>query len=295
MISSMTGFGEAACHADGIAYTVEIKTVNNRYFKTNMKISEVAAFAAEDAEKILREQIRRGTVNYVLRMQSLGGQSFAQVDSAALAEYARKVQAAAESLALDNQQVDLAALLTLPGVVQPAVPDAELAEKMKKVILELTEQAIKQLKQMRACEGKALAKDLLANCRVIKEKLQLISQQAPNVVTLYYEKLQKRIAELLGQAKGQIDQDTLSRETAIFAERSDIAEELSRLHSHLAQFETCCAGNDHSGRRLDFISQEMLREANTIASKASNVEISRWIIDVKCAIDRIKEQVQNVE
>jgi len=162
---------------------------------------------------------------------------------------------------------------------------------------------------MRAVEGAELAADLNRYCKAISEGLERIRSRSTGVLQEYSKKLKKRVDELLAEAKLKLDEDMLAREAAVFAERSDISEELSRLTSHLQQFTESCQGssssvksgqagnlpNNQAGRRLEFISQEMLREANTIASKASDAEISHWVVDIKCSIDRIKEQVQNVE
>ncbi len=294
MISSMTGFGEATAEADGIVYTVEIRAVNNRFFKPHLRLPDIAAYLEADIEMIHREKIHRGAVHYSLRMKNVSGQALFEIDEHALAAYMSKLGALAGG-AESNCRIDLAALLSLPGIVQPVSPDSEQSEKMKQVILSLTEQAIDRLKEMRAQEGKALAEDLIANCNVIAEKLQHIRGRSETVMQEYHEKLRKRVAQLLSDGNLKIDEETLAREVAVFADRCDISEELIRLASHIEQFGKCCRRDDHAGRRLDFISQEMLREANTIGSKASDAQISQWVIDIKCAVDRIKEQVQNVE
>ena len=294
MISSMTGFGQASCQSDGVAYEVEIKTVNNRYFKAILRLSDVASFAGDVIEKTLRDQIHRGTVNYSLRMQAVGEVSLFDINENVISEAAGKLKTVADNNGIDGR-IDLAQLLSLPGAVCPISPDAAQTEKMKTIILDLTTEAIEKLKQMRSNEGKALADDMLSNCEIISQKLDVISDGCSDMIDLYHDKLKKRTDDLLSKNGLNIDPDTLAREVAVYAERSDIAEELSRLRSHLKQFALCCKNSDKSGRRLDFMSQEMLREANTIASKALNVEISQTVIDIKCAIDRIKEQVQNVE
>jgi uncharacterized protein (TIGR00255 family) len=290
----MTGFGEASAEVDGAVYTVEIKTVNNRYVKIHLRIPEIVSFLEMEVEAFLREKIRRGMVNCSIRMKNVTGQALFDLDENALNGYLAKLNdiAAANDIAC---KVDLASMLTLPGIVQSAVPDQDQADKMKTTVMELVAQAVEKLKQMRAGEGATLVKDLTANCDIMSEKLELIRQRSPEVVKEYHEKLKKRTAELLATGQLDIDAEMLARETVIFADRCDIAEELTRLQSHIQQFKTHCQSNDNAGRKLDFISQEMLREANTIASKASDAQISQWVIDVKCAIERIKEQVQNIE
>jgi len=148
---------------------------------------------------------------------------------------------------------------------------------------------------MRSTEGDYLETDIKKCCTIIEEGLEQVRGRSTIVIKEYADKLKKRVNVLLAHAELEIDEGILAREVAIFAERSDISEEVARLDSHLQQFSQCCRGSDQAGRRLDFISQEMLREANTIASKASDTETTRYVVDIKCQIDRIKEQVQNIE
>jgi uncharacterized protein (TIGR00255 family) len=183
----------------------------------------------------------------------------------------------------------------LPGIIRPELPDKERAEHIKKQVLEISQEALDKLKQMRATEGGYLEADIKKCCTAIEEDLEQVRGRSDIIIQEYAEKLKKRVNELLAHAELKIDEGILAREVAIFADRSDISEEVSRLDSHLQQFEQCCKGNDQAGRRLDFISQEMLREANTIASKASDTETTRFVVNIKCQIDRIKEQVQNIE
>ncbi len=289
----MTGFGHAAVEADGIDYNVEVKTVNNRYLKAYVRLPDVAAFLESDVDKLLRSRICRGTVNYTLGMKNVSGKPLIRIDENVLGQY---LEALGKAAGQDSRRnIDLSGLLTLPGVIEPDQPDTDEAEKIRKVVLELSAKAIDQLKEMRSEEGQNLADDLIGNCGIIAEKLELIGTRCPVVIDEYHKKLESRINELLAGAKLEIDADILARELAVYAERCDIAEEITRLRSHIEQFANYCRKNDNAGRRLDFIAQEMLREANTITSKSSDAQISEWAIDVKCIVDRIKEQVQNIE
>ena len=162
-------------------------------------------------------------------------------------------------------------------------------------MLVISQEAIDKLKQMRASEGRFLEEELRGHCRAIEEDLKYINSRSDTVTKEYAEKLKQRVDILLAEARLNLDEEILAREVAIFADRSDISEEVARLDSHLQQFVQSCQANEQAGRRLDFISQEMLREANTIASKASDCEVTRRVVDIKCWIERIKEQVQNVE
>ena len=227
-------------------------------------------------------------------MKNISGQALFDIDENTLATYIRRLK----GLLSDDDtrsQLDLGSLLMLPGIVQPAIPDEKQTERMRQTVLALTQEALNQLSVSRGQEGDVLKADLLANCDRIVERLKIIGDRVDTVVAEYHNRLKDRVENLLAQAKLKLDEDLLAREVAIYAERSDIAEEVSRLTAHLDQFRECCEKGGPVGRRLDFVTQEMLREANTIGSKSSDAVIAQSVIDIKCAIDRIKEQVQNVE
>jgi uncharacterized protein (TIGR00255 family) len=290
----MTGYGDAEGQLNGVTYTVEIRTVNNRYFKANIKLPETIAFLTDAVEKLLRKNLSRGTINYVLRLRNAPANVLFDIDEKALQTFMERLGRIASSAKI-NSPIDIGNLLNLPGILEPATPDEDTAEQIKKTVLEISQEAIEKLKQMRTAEGTALEADLKKHCDAIKQDIEQINARSDVVLTRYADKLKKRVNELLADAKLKLDEETLAREVAIFAERSDISEEIARLDSHLQQLVQGCQTNSQAGRRLDFISQEMLREANTIASKASDTEITRCVVDIKCRIDRIKEQVQNVE
>ena len=290
----MTGFGEAQSEINGITYIVEIRTVNNRYLKTCVRLTETTAFLEEAIDTLLRKNLTRGMVSCVLRLKNAPANVLFDIDETALRAYMEKLGQIVSS-ANTKCPIDIGGLLTLPGIVRPALPDEEKAKQIKKGVLSITQTAIDKLKQMRAAEGAALAADLRSHCEAIKQDLEQIRANSGTVLQEYQKKLRKRVDELLADAKLKLDEETLAREVALFAERSDISEETARLDSHLQQFAENCQADVQAGRRLDFISQEMLREANTIASKAYNTEVIRCVVDIKCRIDRIKEQVQNIE
>jgi uncharacterized protein (TIGR00255 family) len=290
----MTGFGQGCSEVDGVVYTVEVRSVNNRYFKAQIRIPDMVAYLEGEIERLHRNSIQRGTVNYMLRMKNISGDAFFDIDENALKNYAQRLSGLLDEND-GSSRIDLASMLSLPGMVQPVVPDQAHLDKMRKVILSLTQEALEMLKQSRVVEGRSIAADLLANLDRIEENLDIVSSRVGDVVQEYHARLKDRVDRLLANAQLNIDQDLLAREVAVFADRSDIAEELSRLAAHLEQFRKCCQAGGTVGRRLDFITQEMLREANTIASKSSDTTINQSVIEMKCAIDRIKEQVQNVE
>jgi len=294
MINSMTGYGEAQGEVNGVSCAVEIKTVNNRYLKAAIKLPDAAAFVEEDIEKLLRKNLSRGTVNYVLRLKDVSARVLFDIDAAALQAVVEKLSRVRFSAGVAGT-IDVGSLLNLPGIVVPALPDKKIRERIRRTILRISQEAVDKLKGMRAAEGAALEADLMKRCKAIERGLERIHARSAAILPEYAKRLRRRVDELLMQTELKLGQDVLAREVAVFADRSDISEEIARLSSHLRQFAVSCQGDGQAGRRLDFISQEMLREANTIASKASDAEIARWVVDVKCQIDRIKEQVQNVE
>ncbi len=294
MLNSMTGYGEAIGELDGVSYIVEIKAVNNRYLKTIIKLPENSTFLEDDIDKELRRQLSRGTVNYVLRLKGIAASALFEIDEAALQSVVTRLNQVSSSVGA-NGAIDLANLLTLPGIVQPVMPGEEEVAKVRQFVLELTHTALDKLRQMREAEGKFLEADLRKNCDAIAGELEVIRRRSGSVVQEYAKRLRRRVDELLAQAKLKLDEETLAREVAILADRSDISEEIARLDAHLEQFRRICQTDGQAGRRLDFLSQEMLREANTVASKAGDAQIARSVVDIKCLIERLKEQIQNIE
>ncbi len=294
MIHSMTGYGQAAAEFGEMSYWAEIRTVNNRYLKLNMRLPETASFAEDEIEKVLRSSLSRGMVNFSLKIRSSNVDEIVNIDPTVLQGYVAQIKNACRQVGID-ENINIAELLPLPGVITAVEPDKEKALELLSQIKEVVKTALDCLGEMRIEEGKALYEDLKVNCSVIAQRLDEIEQRIDKVIDEYYEKLKKRVDQLLSSAQLELDEDLLAREVAVFAERCDISEEISRLKSHLNQFDLACKAKANAGRKLDFITQEMLREANTIGSKASDAQIANNVVDIKCAIDRLKEQVQNVE
>jgi uncharacterized protein (TIGR00255 family) len=293
MVNSMTGFGAACGQVQGVEFTVELRSVNNRYLKVSHRLPEGLHVLETPIEAKVRDRIHRGTVSVAVRMKVPDEQAVYRVNRSALNSYLDQLREA-ELDANPQLRVDLAALLQLPGVCVPP-PLEELAEKTADGLLGLLGEALDALERMRQTEGRSIAEDLTTQAERINELLDVIASRTDEVVKLYHERLTQRVGELAAQAKLHLDGETLAREVALFAERSDIAEELSRLRAHLVEFRKLLDGDEAVGRKLDFMAQEMLREANTIASKASDADIARKVVDIKTAIDRIKEQAANVE
>lgn len=290
MISSMTGYGAAGATEQGVRYTVEIRSLNNRYYKAGIKLPEGMQWIEPDVDRWMRESLGRGSISYTLRIRD-DGSAAAGVNVGALRGYVERLQ----SLRGEGTTIDLAALLALPGVCDATELTEDAMTARKGVVERLSRKAIAALEEMRRREGQALREHLLKECAAVREHLDAVRTRAPAVVLEYHEKLAARVARLLQQAQLDLDRDLLAREVAVYADRCDIMEEITRLGSHLDQFTALCDSREEAGRKLDFLAQEMLREANTIGSKSNDADITRRIVDIKASIDRIKEQVQNVE
>jgi uncharacterized protein (TIGR00255 family) len=216
-----------------------------------------------------------------------------EINVPALRSYLEQLQSLVVEGSVEN--VQMAPLLTLPGVCVPREIEKETRDQMFEVVKELTDIAIGKLIAMRSEEGSALRKDLLHHAAELRKISDDTAKLAPAVITSYQKRLKTRIEQLLVDGPITVENDDFLREVAIFAERCDISEEIIRLRSHLDQLEGLCDSDDFVGRKLDFLAQEMLREVNTIGSKANDSGIAHNVVEMKGLIDRIKEQVQNVQ
>lgn len=291
MILSMTGFGEASLEEAGHVYHVEIRSVNNRYLKLATRLPEQFEFLEAEIESVVRKRITRGSLTLKLHYRDLSAAAAQEINVEAVKHYLSQLS----SIMQPNFNVDVATLAMLPGVCQPQEISDEQREQCAAVALRLADQAISKLIEMRNVEGQVLADDLRKHCGIVRENLAAIEARIGTVVVEYRDRLLHRVRELLAGSGAKLGEEDLLREVSVYAERSDISEEISRLRSHLDQFDVNLGNREPSGRKLDFISQEMLREANTIGSKAGDAAIARHTIEIKAAIDRIKEQVQNAE
>jgi uncharacterized protein (TIGR00255 family) len=293
MLKSMTGYGSADGEVDDVQYAVEVRSVNNRYLKVSLRLPESIQPLEARLEQAVRDRIGRGTVNVSVRMKVPEEQVAHRINTTVLETYVEQLRVV-EVEANPMFRLDIGSLLQLPGVCEPPALE-ELAERTADGLEALLIEALETLIEMRSTEGSAIVEDLLVNASQIEKNLEYIDGCVEQVVRQYHDRLATRVAELTNQAKIDIDEETLAREVAIFAERSDIAEEISRLRTHVTEFRKLCETDDAVGRKLDFMAQEMLREANTIASKSSDADIARRVVDVKTCIDRIKEQAANIE
>jgi uncharacterized protein (TIGR00255 family) len=296
VLLSMTGYGEASFQSDDLTLAIELRSVNNRYLKVTLRAAEPYNLLEPEFEKVIRRSVRRGTIQVHLRCQRRASAQDFQINGTALRSYLDQLRGLSAELNLpDRGQVLLAQALALPGVVpEPANASFSLEEDWPRLEMVL-EKALARLQAMRQEEGRAMAQELLQQRDHIARELDRIRQRLPLVAVSYRDRLLERVRGLLAELDVKIDQSDLIKEVSIFAERSDIAEEVVRLASHLDQFQEILNEPESAGRKLEFLTQEMFRETNTIGSKASDVDISRYVVEIKGTLEKIRELVQNVE
>jgi uncharacterized protein (TIGR00255 family) len=296
VLLSMTGYGEASYQSEALSLAVELRALNNRYLKVSLRAPEPYNLLESEFEKVVRKTVKRGTLQIHLRVQRQYALQDFQVNAVALRSYIDQLRSACGELGLRDQgEVLLGQVLTLPGVVpEPGTSSLKLDEEWP-VMERVLEEALRKLQTMRQEEGRAMAQELLNLRDHIAAELAAIRGRAPQVAVLFRDRLLERVRGLLSGVDVRIDQSDLIKEVSIFAERSDIAEEVVRLGSHLDQFQVIVGEPESAGRKLEFLTQEMFREANTIGSKAGDVEISRHVVEIKGTLEKIRELIQNVE
>lgn len=296
MLQSMTGFGEAHCREDGLAVAVEIRAINNRYFKLSIRTSEGYGSLEPLIENEIRNAIHRGTIQVSVRIDHKHALEDYRINGDVLERYRRQLQEiTAQWPDAAGRSPTIESLLPLPGVVDDTSGETTDAATDWPMVQKTVNEALANLAHMRTEEGRAMKADLTANCGVVTASLDRIERRAPLVVEDYRNRLFDRLKRTLAQLDVELQPGDIIKEVGLFADRSDISEEIVRLRSHIEQFLTTMEMAESTGRKLDFLTQEMFREANTIGSKANDVEIAQHVIDIKTAIERIREMIQNIE
>jgi uncharacterized protein (TIGR00255 family) len=294
VLLSMTGFGDAASEADGLHVAAEIRTVNNRYLKLACKLPDAYVPLESRIEKVVRESVSRGTVQVALRVEQIGVSRRYTLDKTVLSGYWRELCEWSDEVGL-CRPTSVDALLSLPGaVIEGGTGAADLDAEWPTMEATLRV-ALERLRLFREEEGRAIREDLQGNAARISAELEQISARAPQVIAEYREKLHERVRVILEETDAKLDASDLIRDVSLFADRCDISEEIQRLRCHLEQFAAFLDAEKSMGRKLDFLSQEMFREVNTIGSKANNVEIAHCVVEMKAAVEKIRENLQNVE
>jgi len=289
----MTGYGDARRQSGGWKIHSEVRAVNNRYFKLTTRTSDGYASLEGAIEKVVREFVSRGTISVTLRVAHETSPDRFELNRESLQSYWQQLHRIAEATHAPAPS-DLGCLLQLPGAVTEPDNEADPQAAWPDVREVLTE-SLRKLQEFRVSEGESMRAELAAQCRGVAEQLDRVAVRAPGVVKDYRERLSERIKALLVEHAVQITDSDLLREMGLFADRCDITEEITRLRSHLEQFESVMGQQESQGRKLEFLSQEMFRETNTIGSKANDVEIAHCVVEMKANVEKIREILQNVE
>ena len=299
IVRSMTGQGHASEQGELGTVSVEIRTVNNRGFKCAPRVSDSLATLESKIEALTRSLIHRGTVHLTVSWRRVASESLPSVDVQALQAYVDQLAEVQINGEL-KPTLDLATLMTLPGVIGSVREDRRDDEPLWSFVERVIRSAISNLDEMRLIEGGRMGETLAADCEIVAERLARVRAIAPRAVESYRGRLESKIQRVLQEHDQQVQTVDLLREVQIYADRVDVSEEITRLGSHLQMFDDVLAGKEAElrepmGRKLDFILQEMFRETNTIGSKAADAEISSHVVEIKCAIERMRELVQNLE
>ena len=293
VLLSMTGYGESVVQNEHAYCRVEIRSVNNRHFKLSLRCPEGFQQQETEFERLLRETISRGTVNLTVRVDQKANSAGPRLNSELLKTYWRQLNEVCHELSAPPP--DLAHLLALPGVLNNDSFDSEVIERLWPLVEQAVKAAANHLQEFRRKEGESTANELRQLFDSIEEELAKVVKLAPQVARDYHEKLVQRTRELLSGTDVKVEPADVLREVALYADRCDIHEEITRLKSHIGQFLTLIEKGSSPGRKLDFLCQEMFREVNTIGSKANHIGLSHSAVEMKSSIERIREIVQNVE
>jgi uncharacterized protein (TIGR00255 family) len=289
-MKSMTGFGVGEAQTPAGRLIVEVRAVNHRFLDVRVRAPRELGDLASFAEQLGREKLTRGRIEVGIRVESSGGQAVSLDVDRARGAYQALCKLRDELS--PQSEVPLSLLSAVPDLFAPAT-DRE-RETMRVGCREAFDHALAALEQMRSDEGRVLRDDLRARLTAVRRSVDAIASRAPELIELYQKRLKTRLARLVG-SEVPFDAGRLEQEIALLADRSDVSEELTRLSSHCAQFEALFDSKEACGRRLDFLLQEMVREVNTIGSKAQDAEVAHLVVEAKSELERMREQVQNVE
>ena len=293
MIRSMTGYGKQNLSVEGREYQIEIKSVNHRYLDINVKIPKAISYLEETIKKEISNKIKRGKIDVFVSFENNSEEGRKIEINKQLAKlYIEQLKELAQEEKIESN-IDVMDIAKIPDVLTIKVDEEN--SKIKDEIKQVTQGAVTRILEMKNIEGEKISQDLLQRIRNIQSKIVEISAKSTGLIEEYVVKLEKRVKELL--KNDEVDKSRLAQEVVIYADKCSIEEEITRLKSHIFQFENLISNNQDGaiGKKLDFIIQEMNRETNTIGSKANNLEITNGVIDIKTEIEDIREQVQNIE
>lgn len=291
-MKSMTGYGKGEAFDEHRKVAIELKSVNNRYLEINSRFPRALNFVEDAVKKQIQEVVKRGTVELIYTYELTGeSDKSVRLDLPLAAEYLKAAKTVRDGLKLADD-VTAMSIIRMPDVLTLTAAEGD-REAIKKLFLEATKKAVAELDKMRRVEGVTVKSDFKKLIGNIVKALTAVVARAPKVVADYREKISKRVSELLESVP--IDESRIAMEVAVFADKCDINEEISRLTSHIDQFLAALETDDPQGRRLDFVAQEMNREINTMGSKANDLTLTKLVIEMKNELEKIKEQIRNVE
>jgi len=292
-MKSMTGFGRGQVSSENFAVSVEIKTVNNRFLDMNLRLSQELQTLEADLKRIIQSRLSRGRIDVNFQYERTDELVY-ELNRPLIAGYLAAMKQMQDEFSLSGEP-DLNVIARLPNALQPKKEDlnVEFADAIKKSL----EIALDELEKMREVEGESLKTELFFRLSEIENRLPRIESESAKVADEYQVRLTKKLNDFLAKSDSQIeiDQARLAQEVAYLADRSDISEEIMRLRSHIEHFRNISDGEKDTGKQLDFLTQELNREANTIASKTNNLIVKESALAIKSEIEKIREQVQNVE
>ena len=292
MVKSMTGYGRAVETVNGREFTVEVRSVNNRYLDCTVKLPRTLSFGEDAVKQAVKTTISRGKVDVFVSLRAEGaGDVTVSLNAPMVEGYLAAVKQMCDTYGLPND-VTAATLATLPDVFCLDKPQVD-EEQMQKDLMAVVEKALAAFDAMRCTEGQALEKDLRSRGETILSLVAKVEAGSPQTVADYRVRLEEKIREVLESTS--IDEARILTEAAIFADKIAVDEETVRLRSHLSQMDSMLSSGGAVGRKLDFLLQEVNREANTIGSKCSDVRLARVVVDIKAELEKIREQTQNIE
>jgi uncharacterized protein (TIGR00255 family) len=296
VLLSMTGFGEARTQTEGLVAGIEVRAVNNRHLKVTVRGTDPYPMFEAELEKVVRRHVRRGTVTVHVRVERRARPADLDLNTEALTAYLRQIRDACQNAGTPEFAAPLlAGVLALPGVAPESRHFGSPPDEEWPVVEQTLDAALRRLDGMRREEGRAMGAELLALHGAIRTELEAVRVLLPAVTTDYRTRLLERVRQAVADAGVAVGADHLIREVALFAERTDVAEEVTRLAAHLDQFADLVRKGEEAGRKLEFVIQEMNREVNTLGSKAGDVAVSRHVFEIKATLEKVRELVQNVE
>ncbi len=290
----MTGYGQARREADGRVIAAEVRSVNGRYLKVSTRLPHEFAALERDLEKLVRARVARGSVDLTVRVELTGARAARPVNSEALAAYLAELQKLGERLGV-QVSVSADAIASLPGVLEPEEISEAEATALAGAVTAAVSAALDEADRMRLAEGENLRAELLGHCDAIERLVGEAEERQPASLQEHQRRLVERVNRMLQGTGIAVTEENVAREAAIYADRSSICEEIARVRSHVAQFREALGQDEPVGRRLEFIAQELHREVNTMGAKAADATLSRQIVALHGEVDKIREQVSNIE